>query len=293
MLETGETAPVFELPAAVGGTIETLRLEEVIDEGVLLLVFYPADFSPACTEELCSLRDLDLFSLQPDVALAAVSTDSAYSHRAFADEYSLGFPLFSDSDGSVAREYGVVADDPVRDHALLVDRSVFVLDDELTVHYAWTSEDPLELPDFDAIRAAIESVSTDETAAQRYREAHEWYREGREAYEAGMDAFEADDWLAAADEFAAAVDPLADAVEAFDAARRYATDDAVVDAAEGANEQATDRRTAAKWLASAANQYATGEVDAGDEFREDAAGPRENVADRAEPPEPAELFDDE
>ncbi|MDF9744142.1 redoxin domain-containing protein [Natrinema salsiterrestre] len=290
MLETGATAPTFEGPAAIDGEIRTAALEESMGDGVVLLVFYPADFSPGCTEELCSLRDLDLFGLQSDVSIIGVSTDTAFSHREFADRYDLSFPLVSDGDGSIADSYGVLEDELLGGHRNLARRSIFVLDDERTVHYAWSDEDPTSQPDLDAVRAAIEAVSGDDAAVERYRIATAHYRDGLEEYERGREAFADDDWVTAAAAFDAAVDPLTDALESFDAARRYGDDDAVERAADHANEQATDRRNAAKWYAMAAEHYGRGDDAAGDDYRGDADRVHASAADRDEPAAPDGLL---
>lgn len=291
MLETGETAPTFDGPAAVDGEIRHVTLEALTDgSGVVLLVFYPADFSPSCTEELCSLRDLDPFELQNDVSIVGVSTDSAFSHRAFAAQHDLTFPLVSDSDGSIAAAYGVLADEQYG-HRQAAKRAVFVLDGERTVRCGWSSDDPQRQPPFEEIRATIETVSDDDAAVERYRVANTHYREGVTEYERGREAFGAEDWVTAADAFDAAVDPLTDALEAFDAARRYADDEAVARIAERANEQATDRRNAAKWYASAADHYGRGEEAAGDDYRADADPVHAAAADREEPPAPDGLLE--
>lgn len=281
MLETGDPAPAFELPAAVDGEIRRVELDERADGGVVLLVFYPADFSPVCTDELCSLRDMELFDLQRDVTILGVSSDSAFSHRSFADRYGLSFPLLSDSDGSVAAAYGVRAAHSLNGHRGLAKRAVFVVDGESTVRYAWSTDDPAELPDVAEVRAAIEAVSEDDAAVERYRVGYEWYGEGREAYDRGSEALAADDWLAAASAFDDAIDPLSDAVDAFDAARRYAEADRLIERASDANELATDYRNAAKWYAAAAERYGRGEDAAGDDYLADAERIASSIDDAA------------
>ncbi|MFC4542795.1 redoxin domain-containing protein [Halosolutus amylolyticus] len=292
MLEPGESAPTFERPAAVDGEVRRATFDELVgDTAVVVVVFYPADFSPVCTDELCSLRDFDLFGLQPDVSIVGVSTDSAYSHRAFAERNDLDFPLVSDGDGSIADAYGVLEDEALDGHRTVASRSVFVLDADRTVRYAWAADERGELPDLEAVRSAIESASDDETAVERYRVAHRWYHEGLEAYTQGHTAFVEADWLSAAASFEQAVDPLTEAIEAFDAARRYATDERVREAATTANEQATDRRNAAKWYAEAARRYGKGDVETGDDYRADADRPHAAVDRRDEPAHPDALVD--
>lgn len=197
----------------------------------------------------------------------------------------------SDGDGSIARAYGVLEDESVDGHRTVARRSVFVVDADRTVRYAWSTEDPRELPDLEAIRSAIEAASDDDTAVERYRVAHRQYREGVEAYKQGRTAVAETDWVTAASTFEGAIEPLADAIDAFDAARRYAEDERIVEAATTAQEQATDRRNAAKWDAEAARRYGKGDTERGDEYREDADGPRAAVEGRDEPPHPDALRD--
>ncbi|MCU4752915.1 redoxin domain-containing protein [Halobacteria archaeon AArc-curdl1] len=285
MLETGALAPSFTRPGVVDGEIRPISLDETIDDsGVVLLAFYPADFSPMCTEELCSLRDIDLFSLQPDVRILGLSTDTAYSHRRFAREFDLGFPLVSDNDGSVAEMYNVLEETGLQGHHRLAQRALFVLDPDRVVRYAWAADEATEMPDLEAVRDAIEGISDEETALGRYRTAFEWYLEGRTAYHEGYDAFETKDWLTAENAFETASESLTDALEAFDAARRYTESERVAAIAEDANERATVRRNAAKWFARAATHYSRGEVDQGEDYRGDAERHHQSLTSGDEPP---------
>ena len=92
MIETGQRAPDVSLPGMGpdADAIEAYRLS---------LSFYLFDFHPGCTRQVCSLRDLAWFDLRPDTTVFGISTDRAFSHRAFADRYDLDFTPLSDSDG--------------------------------------------------------------------------------------------------------------------------------------------------------------------------------------------------
>ena len=156
MLTAGDAAPKFTLPGTTGGDVESYALAERVAQGPVVVAFYLFDFHPACTEEVCSSRDLSWFELVPGASVLAVSTDSAFSHAAFAREFDIDFPLLSDSDGSVAEAYGVRIDG-IGGHALVANRSVFVVD-EGVVRYAWTADDPSEQPDWGEVKAALESL---------------------------------------------------------------------------------------------------------------------------------------
>lgn len=102
-LAEGQEAPDFTAQAHDGSTIELSKLRGK----PVVLYFYPKDETPGCTIEAQSFRD-DLPELAKlDATVIGVSMDSLESHKAFADNHKLGFPLISDEDGSLAAKYGV------------------------------------------------------------------------------------------------------------------------------------------------------------------------------------------
>jgi len=105
MLAAGNRAPDFTAPNQHGNTVS---LADLLQAGPLLLYFYPADFTPGCTREACSLRDMHQQLLAAQVTVAGVSPQSPASHLAFAARYSLPFTLLCDPDKVIARAYDVV-----------------------------------------------------------------------------------------------------------------------------------------------------------------------------------------
>lgn len=100
-LPVGSEAPDFTLPSTQGD----VTLSSYLRDGPVLLVFYPKDGSAVCTRQLCDYRDnLDMFQ-GLGVRVLAISTDSESSHRDFAEQKSLPFPLLSDARGRVAASY--------------------------------------------------------------------------------------------------------------------------------------------------------------------------------------------
>jgi len=79
-------------PRATGGTIDTHTLSEYTERGWAVVVFYPFDFHPACTDQWCSLRDPDWLTLLDDVVLLGIGADVAYSHREYAAKHNVGVP---------------------------------------------------------------------------------------------------------------------------------------------------------------------------------------------------------
>jgi thioredoxin-dependent peroxiredoxin len=105
MLAPGNRAPDF---TAQNQSDAPVALRDLLHGGPLILYFYPADFTPGCTREACSLRDLHSQLLAAQVTVAGVSPQSAESHAAFAAKHSLPFTLLCDPDKVLARAYGVV-----------------------------------------------------------------------------------------------------------------------------------------------------------------------------------------
>ena len=127
MLHSGSRAPEFTLPDQ---DEKEVSLSALLGRGSLLLYFYPADFTPGCTREACSFRDLYADFGRAGLTVAGVSPQSPKSHRGFREKYALPFPLLSDCDKAVARMYEVVI--PlglgVRRATFLIDRARIVRD---------------------------------------------------------------------------------------------------------------------------------------------------------------------
>ena len=104
MLAKGLKAPEFEL-ADQDGRKHTLKA--LLKGGPLILYFYPADFTPGCTKEACSFRDLHQELLKAKLRVVGVSPQDVESHRRFAEKHGLNFPLLADPDKKVVKAYDV------------------------------------------------------------------------------------------------------------------------------------------------------------------------------------------
>ncbi len=99
----GQPAPEFELPDQDG---QLHSLEDYRDRWVVLY-FYPKDGTPGCTTEACEFRD-NIFAFgKMNVQILGVSLDDVESHKRFAEEHGLPFPLLADPEGTAAEAYGV------------------------------------------------------------------------------------------------------------------------------------------------------------------------------------------
>jgi peroxiredoxin Q/BCP len=104
MLNAGERAPEFTLPDDTG---KDRSLTELLSSGAIVLYFYPADFTPGCTRQACTLRDLHTEVQQAGLRVVGVSPQGAASHAKFREKYALPFVLLSDEDKAVIKMYGV------------------------------------------------------------------------------------------------------------------------------------------------------------------------------------------
>lgn len=110
VLAAGVSAPDFTLVDQRG---EEVALSEELQDQPVALVFFPLAFSGICTGELCELRDNPAVFADQGVKLFAISVDSKFALRAWADREGYDFQLLSDfwPHGSVAKDYGVFVED--------------------------------------------------------------------------------------------------------------------------------------------------------------------------------------
>ena len=151
MIEPGTPAPDFTLPDQDG---KPVSLEDLKGQ-TTVLVFYPLDFSPVCTDQLNIYQEV-LDELEASgVKLYGVSVDSSWTHKAFRRHLGLTIPLLSDfhPKGEVARRFGVW----VEDHGV-AGRALVMIGADGVVKWAHRSPSPLEIPGanliFDALAAA-------------------------------------------------------------------------------------------------------------------------------------------
>ena len=134
MINEGDAAPDFELPADDGSTISLagLRGRKVV------LYFYPKDDTSGCTTEACEFRDALPRFEEDGAVILGVSPDSVASHRKFKEKYDLNFLLLADKAHEVAEAYGVWKEKSMFGNKYWgVERSTFLIDEEGRVQRAW------------------------------------------------------------------------------------------------------------------------------------------------------------
>jgi peroxiredoxin Q/BCP len=145
--QVGEPAPDFELP----GTEGAFRLSDHRGERVVLL-FYPGDFTPVCTEQFCSYRDRAEDFAALGATVVGISAQDITSHERFVAENALTVPLLADTEQAVAKAYTV---DSSR---WSTDRSVVIIDEQGIVHYRHDPETPVGFQSVDDLKAALDAL---------------------------------------------------------------------------------------------------------------------------------------
>jgi peroxiredoxin len=155
-IEVGQTAPDFTLydtdrnPQSLSG----FRGKNVV------LAFYPGAFTGVCTTEMCTLRDrMDQFNTL-NAQVLGISVDPPFAQKAWSDQNNLNFPLLSDFNREAVNTYGVALPNLAGMEGYTASqRAVFVVDKDGVVRYKWIGESPLNEPDYDEVRKALEGLS--------------------------------------------------------------------------------------------------------------------------------------
>lgn len=132
LVGVGEPAPDFSAPDQTG---RTRTLAELRGRPIVLY-FYPRDATPGCTREACAFRDAWERLQAAGAAVVGVSTDDVESHRAFAREHHLPFPLLADVDSRILHAYGVSST------MGMAQRVTFIIGRDGRVARVWPEVDP-------------------------------------------------------------------------------------------------------------------------------------------------------
>ena len=148
MIEVGEKAPDFSLPNHEG---KEVSLADFRGRRVVL-VFYPLDFSPVCSDQLSIYQEVLPEIEERGATLVGVSVDSSWAHREFRDKLGITMPLLSDFEpkGEVIRAYGAYLDGAGHGN-----RSLVLVDEEGTIRWVHESPSPLEIPGANLIFDAL------------------------------------------------------------------------------------------------------------------------------------------
>lgn len=122
-MREGDLVGDFALPDQDG---ELRSLSGLLAVGPLVLFFYPAAMTPGCTKEACHFRDVAAEYRAAGIQRVGISRDPVAKQKQFADKYGFDYPLLSDADGRVAKQFGV-ARGPLTARLSPVKRSTFAI----------------------------------------------------------------------------------------------------------------------------------------------------------------------
>ena len=151
VLAPGRVAPDFSLNSTPD---QKVSLSDFRGQPVIL-AFYPADWSPVCTDQLSLYAMVMPEFKKYNAELLAISVDNIWSHLAFAKDRKLNFPVLADFEpkGSVSRKYGSFKE-KIGESA----RALFVIDGKGVIRWSHLSPDGIN-PGADGILSALETLS--------------------------------------------------------------------------------------------------------------------------------------
>jgi peroxiredoxin Q/BCP len=136
-VNTGDLVSDFELPDQDGNP---RKLSELLEDGPIVLFFYPAAMTSGCTKEACHFRDLAAEFAAAGVQRIGISADAVGKQKQFADLHGFDYPLLADVDGVVAEQFGVKRGRLGQLLGARVSRSTFVIGTDRRILAAFHSE---------------------------------------------------------------------------------------------------------------------------------------------------------
>jgi len=152
MIQAGTAAPDFRLAASID---KYVSLSDFKGRN-LIIAFYPADWSPVCTDQMGLYNNMLGYFSDLNAAIVGISVDSKWCHAAFSKDRNLSFPLLADFEpkGGISRAFGVYDEENG-----VSDRALFVIDGKGIVRWSFMAE-PGKNPGADGIIDALEELQS-------------------------------------------------------------------------------------------------------------------------------------
>lgn len=133
-LQEGDHIPEFELIDEEGNYFDS---REIVGQQILVIYFYPKNFTPGCTKEACHFRNNYEEFEEAGAEVIGISSDSVESHRRFVKKYDLPYKLLSDPTETIRKKFGVKSD--ILGLGLVPGRETFVIDKKGAVRFKFHS----------------------------------------------------------------------------------------------------------------------------------------------------------
>ena len=125
----------------------------------IVLAFFVGAFTTTCTKEACAFRDSMDRLVDLKAQVIGISVNDTFANKEFAEKNRLPFPILSDYNRSVIKQYGLeLADSTGLSGFVVAKRSIFVLDQEGIVRYVWVSENPSVEPNYMEVQEALGQI---------------------------------------------------------------------------------------------------------------------------------------
>lgn len=155
-LSVGTRAPLFTLRTLQNGEFKDVSLEDNLGEKNTVLLFFPGAFTPPCTEEMCLVNDWHQTAAGLDAVVWGISCDTAFAQAAWAKQEKIEIPLLADYTKEVATQYDVLLPS-LAGMGPSAARAAFVVNRHGIIRYAEQTETPLTMPNFEAVKTALEN----------------------------------------------------------------------------------------------------------------------------------------
>ena len=162
MLSIGTKAPDFTLSTATAEGPKQITLSAEVGKKNILLLFVPMAFTGVCTTELCEIsKGIGSYD-NLDCAVYAISGDNPFAQQAWAQKEGITVTLLSDYEHVVAKAYGIAYESFLPQIGLgmggVPKRSAFLINRAGVIQHAEASDDPKQLPNFEAIQAKLSEL---------------------------------------------------------------------------------------------------------------------------------------
>ena len=161
-INVGDKAPDFTLVTKTAEGPQLVKLSDLIGKSNIVLLFVPMAFTGVCTTEFCDISAGISEYEALDAKVLGISGDNPFAQAAWAEKEGITIPLLSDYEHEVAKAYGVAYEQFLPAVNLIMGgvakRSAFVIDKAGIVQYAEVQDHPKDLPNFDAVKAALKAL---------------------------------------------------------------------------------------------------------------------------------------
>lgn len=156
-LSVGTKAPDFTLKTKNAEGLADVTLSERLGKKNTVLLFFPAAFTGVCTQEMCDVSGGLAGYADLNAEVLGISVDSPFAQEAWALKEHIGITLVSDLNKEVTAAYDVVLES-LAGAGSAAKRAAFVIDRHGVIQYAEATPTPLELPDFEAVKAKLREL---------------------------------------------------------------------------------------------------------------------------------------